>query len=160
MLWFQTILQSYSNKCSMILAIKHTDQWNRIESSEMNPYRVYGQFCCCCCSVAKLCLTLCNPMDYSMPGYSPPLSPRVCSNSCPLSQRCYLTISSSAALFSFCLQYLLASGLFQWVSSSHQLAKVLELQQQSFWWIFRVISFRIDWFYLLAVQATLKSLLQ
>ena len=34
----------------------------------------------------------------------PPLSPRVCSNSCPLSQWCYLTISSSAALFSFCLQ--------------------------------------------------------
>ena len=34
----------------------------------------------------------------------PPLSPRVCSNSCPLSQGCYLTISSSAALFFFCLQ--------------------------------------------------------
>ena len=32
----------------------------------------------------------------------PPLSPRVCSNSCPLSQWCYLTISSSAAPFSFC----------------------------------------------------------
>ena len=29
-------------------------------------------------------------------------------------------------------------GLFQWVSSSHQLAKVLELQHQSFQWIFRV----------------------
>ena len=26
--------------------------------------------CCCCCSVAKSCLTLCNPMDYSMPGSS------------------------------------------------------------------------------------------
>ena len=24
---------------------------------------------CCCCSVAKLCLTLCNPMDCSMPGF-------------------------------------------------------------------------------------------
>ena len=32
----------------------------------------------------------------------PPLSPRVCSNSCPLSQRCYLTTSSSATLFSYC----------------------------------------------------------
>ena len=34
----------------------------------------------------------------------PPLSPRVCSNSCPLRQWCYLTISSSAPPFSFCLQ--------------------------------------------------------
>ena len=39
-----------------------------------------------------------------------PLSPRVCSNSCPLSWWCYLTISSSAALFSFCLQSFPASG--------------------------------------------------
>ena len=34
----------------------------------------------------------------------PPPSPRVCSASCPLSQRFYPTISSSATLFSFCLQ--------------------------------------------------------
>ena len=34
----------------------------------------------------------------------PSLSFRVCSNSCPLSQWCYLTISSSAASFSYCLQ--------------------------------------------------------
>ena len=34
----------------------------------------------------------------------PPLSPRAFLNSCPLSQRCYLTIPSSAALFSFSLQ--------------------------------------------------------
>ena len=25
--------------------------------------------CCCCCSVAKLCLTLCNPMDWSTAGF-------------------------------------------------------------------------------------------
>ena len=37
----------------------------------------------------------------------PSLSPRPCSDSCPLSQLCYLTISSSTALFSFCLQSLL-----------------------------------------------------
>ena len=49
-------------------------------------------------------------------------------------------------------------GLFQWVSSSHQVAKVLELQlqHQSIQWIFRV-SFRIDWFNLLVAQWTLKS---
>ena len=52
--------------------------------------------------------------------------------------------------------------LFQWVSSSHQVARVLEfqLQYQSFQWISGLISFRIDWLDLLAVQGTLKSLLQ
>ena len=40
------------------------------------------------------------------------VSPRVCSNSCLLSQWCYLTISSSAALLSFCLQSFPASGSF------------------------------------------------
>ena len=53
-------------------------------------------------------------------------------------------------------------GLFQWVSSSHQVAKVLEfqLQHQSFQWVFRLISYRMDWLDLLVVQGTLKSLLQ
>ena len=53
-------------------------------------------------------------------------------------------------------------GLFQWVSSPHQVAKVLELQlqHQSFQWIFRIDFLRMDWLYLLAVQGTLKSLLQ
>ena len=55
-----------------------------------------------------------------------------------------------------------SQGLFQRVSSLHQVAKVLEfqLQHQSFQRIFRIISFRIDRFDLLAVQGTLKSLLQ
>ena len=42
----------------------------------------------------------------------PPLSPRVCSNSCPLSKWCYLTISSSVVPFSSCLQSFPASGSF------------------------------------------------
>ena len=42
----------------------------------------------------------------------PPLSPRVCSNSHPLSRWCYLTISSFTALFSFCLQSFPASRSF------------------------------------------------
>ena len=69
----------------------------------------------------------------------PSLSPRFCSNSCPLSQWCYLTISSSGAPFSFCLQSFQHQGLFQGVSS-HQVAKVLELQlqHQSFQWTFRI----------------------
>ena len=53
---------------------------------------------------------------------------RVCSNLCPISQWCYLTISSSTAPFSVCIQSFVASESFpRWVSSSHQLAKVLEL---------------------------------
>ena len=42
----------------------------------------------------------------------PPLLPRVCSNSCPLSQWCHPTISSSVALFSSCPQSFPASGAF------------------------------------------------
>ena len=53
-------------------------------------------------------------------------------------------------------------GLFKWVSSSHQVAKVLEfqLQHQSFHEYWVLISLRMDWLDLLAVQGTLKSLLQ
>ena len=53
-------------------------------------------------------------------------------------------------------------GLLQWVSSSHQVAKVFSalLQHQSFQWIFRADFLWMDWFDLLAVQGTLKSLLQ
>ena len=89
-------------------------------------------------------------------------TPRACSNSCPLCRWCHPTISSSVVHVSSCLQSSPESGSFSWVSSSHQVAKVLEfqLQHQSFQRIFRIISFRIDWFDLLAVQGTLKSLLQ
>ena len=53
-------------------------------------------------------------------------------------------------------------GLFKWVSSLHQVARVLEfqLQHQSFRWNPGLISFRMDWLDLLAVQGTLKSRLQ
>ena len=51
-------------------------------------------------------------------------------------------------------------SVFQWVGSSHQVAKVLEFQRQSFQWIFRVDFFKIDCFELPAVQGTLRSLLQ
>ena len=64
---------------------------------------------------------------------------RACSNSCPLSRWCHPTISSSVIPFSSCLKSFQHQGLFQRVSSLHQVAKVLEfqLQHQSFQWIFR-----------------------
>ena len=51
---------------------------------------------------------------------SPPLSPGICSDSCPLNWWCHLTISSSAASFSFCLPSFPASGSFpmSWLFAS------------------------------------------
>ena len=69
----------------------------------------------------------------------PSPSSRVGSISCPLSQWCHPTISSSAApSLAFTLSQ--HQSLFQWVGSSHQVAKGLELQlqRQSFPSIFRV----------------------
>ena len=69
----------------------------------------------------------------------PSPTPGACSNSCSLSRWCHLTISSPVIPFSSCLQSFPALGLFQWVRSLHQVAKVseLQLQHQSCHWIFR-----------------------
>ena len=69
----------------------------------------------------------------------PSPTPRVYSNSCPLSWWCHPTISYSVIPFSSHLQSIPASGSFQMNSSSHHVAKVLEfqLQHRSFQWIFR-----------------------
>ena len=66
----------------------------------------------CYCSVPKLCLTLRLRGLQHARLHCCPVSPRVCSMSCPLSWWCYLTISSSATHFSFCLQSFPASGSF------------------------------------------------
>ena len=96
-----------------------------------------------------------------------PLSPRVWSNPCPLSRWRFLTISSSAIAFSSHLQAFPASGSFlvsQLFTSSSEsalhISSSLQLHRQSFQWIFRLVSFRVDWSDLLAVQGILKSLLQ
>ena len=67
----------------------------------------------CHCSVAKSLPTLCDPHRLQHANLlCPPLSPGTCSNSCALSQECYLTISVSATTFSFCPQSFPASGPF------------------------------------------------
>ena len=68
----------------------------------------------------------------------PSPSPGVWSNSCPLSQWCHPTISFSVSSFSPFPKSFQHQDLFQWVGSSHHAAKLLELQHQSFQWIFRV----------------------
>ena len=96
-------------------------------------------------------------LQYTRPPCPSP-TPRVYSNTCPLSQWCQPNTSSSAVRFSPAFHLSQHQGLFNWVSSLHQVAKVLEfqLQHQSFQWLFRT-DFLWD---LLAVQATFKSLLQ
>ena len=68
----------------------------------------------------------------------PSPTPGACLNSCPSSRWCHPTISSSVISFSI-FNLSQHQGLFQWVSSSHQVAKVLEfqLQHQSFQWTLR-----------------------
>ena len=83
------------------------------------------------------------------------LSPGVCSNSCPMSRWYCITISSSADLFSSCLQSFPASGSFpvSWLfPSGFSISPSNEYSA--------LISFGSDWFDLLAVQGTLKSFLQ
>ena len=86
-----------------------------------------------------------TPWTVGCQASHPSPSPGACSNSCPLSQWCHPTISSSVSPFSSCHQSFPASGSFS-VSSLHQMAKVLEfqLQHQSFQWIFRA-DFLGDW---------------
>ena len=97
----------------------------------------------CCHSVTKSCPALCNPMDCSIPGF-PALHyllefvqihvPWVGNTIQP---------SHPPLPFSpFAFNHSQHQGLFQWVGSSHQVAKVLELQHQSFQWIFRT---EIEW---------------
>ena len=58
----------------------------------------------CFCSVAKLVQLFATLWTIARQAPCPPLSPRVCSNSCSLSQWCYLSILFSTIPFSFCLQ--------------------------------------------------------
>ena len=93
----------------------------------------------------------------------PLLSPGICSNSCALSWCCYPTISSSVALCYSCLQSFSASGYF-----FNELA--LHTRWPKYWCFSFSISssnenpglifFRMDLLDLLAVQGTLRHLLQ
>ena len=84
-------------------------------------------------------------LQHARPPYPSPIS-RIYSNSSPLSQWCHPTISSSVIPFSSHLQSFQHQGLFQWVSSLHQVIKLLEFQcqDQSFQWIFRT-DFPLGW---------------
>ena len=89
-------------------------------------------------------------------------TPRACSNSCPLSPWCHPTISSSVIPFSSYLHSVPAS-----VFSNESVLPIRWLKYWNFSFSISpcneysgLISFRIDWFDLLAVQGMLRSLLQ
>ena len=106
-----------------------------LDISNSNQIKMYVQFS----SVAQSCLTLCDPMGCSMPGL--PVHHQLPE----FSQTCVHwvgdAIQPSHPLLSPSPTFNLSQhqGLFKWVSSSHQVAKVLQFQLQhlSFQWIFR-----------------------
>ena len=116
---------------------------------------------CCCCS----CLAMPDSLQPHVQQHArllcPPLSPRVCANSCPLGRWCHSTISSCVSPFS-CLQSFPA-----WVFSNESVLHIMRLKYWSFSFSISpsnehpgLISFRMDWLDLLAVQGTIESLLQ
>ena len=114
-------------------------------------------------SILASCVQLCDPHGLQVTRLPCPLStPEACSNPCPLSWQCHPIISSSVVPFSSCLQSFPASGSFQmcqlFPSGGQSIrastsASVLPSEYSG------LISLRIDWFDLFAVQEILKSLL-
>ena len=130
-------------------------------SENGNKTCILKQYACMHAKWLQLCLTLCNPMDCSTPGFPVPHHlPELAQThvhwvgdaiqpSCPLSPPPPPALNLSQH-----------QGLFQWVGS---------YIKWPMYWSFSIspsneysvlISFRIDWLDILAVQGTLKSLLQ
>ena len=103
-------------------------------------------------------LTLWDLMDCSTRVLCPLFSPGGYWESCPLSQWCYLTISSSITVFSSPFSFPVSGSspvsqhCIKW-PKYWSFSFSLSNEYSEF------ISFRMDWFHLLAVQGTLKSLL-
>ena len=116
----------------------------------------------CCGSVTQSCPTLCNPMDCSTPGF--PVQHHLPEFAQTPVHWVGEAIQPSCPLSSLLLPSIVPSI---WVFSNES---ALHIRWSKYWSISvsispsnkysGLISFRIDWFYLLAVQGTLKSLLQ
>ena len=77
---------------------------------------ITNSICCRVCSIQLRCSVMCNYLQsHGLQHARPPRpspTPEACSNSCPSSQWCHPTISSSVILFSSCLQSFPAIGSF------------------------------------------------
>ena len=112
---------------STSIQLQHFLSHLRFREPASSPLSVQFQFSR---SVVSYSLRSHEPQHARPPCPSP--APRVHPNPCPLSWWCHPTISYSVVPFSSCQH----QGLFKWVSSSHEVAKVLEfqLQYQSYQW--------------------------
>ena len=113
------------------------DLWVYAVWNSVSFFNLYGF--CCGWSVAQSYPPLFNPMDCSTPGfpvlhYFPEFAQTHVHWVGDTIQPSHPLSSPSAPAFNLSQH----QGLFQQLSSSHQVAKVLELQHQSFQWIFRV----------------------
>ena len=111
-------------------------------------------------SVAQLCPTPCDPIDCSTTGFPSIINYWSLLNSCPLSWWCHPTMLSSVVPFSP------AYKLFQHPGLCNE--SVLRIRRPKYWSFSFTVSpsneysglISLDWLDLLAVQGTLKSLLQ
>ena len=147
---------------SHICITEHLSGWKQKLADNRTRYLNWIICWCHFSSVAQSCQTLCDPMNCNKPGLPahqqhPELAQTHVHRVGDSIQTSHPLSSPSPPVFSLSQH----QGLFKWVGSSHQVAKVLEfqLQHQSFLWVFRTDFFRMDWLDLLAVQGTLKSLL-
>ena len=146
--WTQRIEYTVTRPCSQ--QYPNSQKWKSVP--------IYG-----CCSVALSCPALCDPMDWSTPGF--PVLHYLQEFAQTHVHWVGDAIEPSHPLWPASPPALSLSqhqGLYHWLGSLYQVAKVLELQlhispsnEYS-----GLISFRMDWLDLLAVQGTLKSLLQ
>ena len=151
--WFVPHLKNSCLRPSRLLALTWHHKLRSSLTTEIS-LSLFWRLCCLSCSVVSDSLHPQGLQQARLPCPSP--SPGVCSNACPLSQWCHPTI----APFSSCPKSFPASGSFpmSWLfasggQSSGASASVLPTNIRGWF-------FRIDWFDLLAVQRTLKSLLQ
>ena len=119
-----------SSLINMKIPLKKSSLNNNFSSSMLT-------FCCFSCSVLKWSPTLFNSMNCSMPGSS---VLHYLQEFTQIHVHWSVMLSNCLILFSFCLQSFSSSGSFPMTSSLHQVAKVLDLQlqHQSFQWIFSV----------------------
>ena len=135
---FSVFTHTVSSCAMSLVAYKLLESYTKTTESDTN---ILSLLCWCCWSVTKWCPTLCNRMDCSMPG-SPVL------HYLPVFAQIHVHWVGDAiwqtyflpppSPFAFSLSQ--HQCFFQWISFSNQVAKWLELQlqHQSFQWIFRV----------------------